>query len=112
MVDGRISIDNGEVERFIRRIGVGRHNWLFTGSDAAGKRLCTVASLCATCRKLGINPCEYLRDALLAAGSGMSAKSLVADFTPWAWAEKKAQQATAEKLAAVGAAVGESVVAA
>ena len=112
VVDGRISIDNGEVERFIRRIGVGRHNWLFTGSDAAGGRLCTVASLCATCRKLGIEPWEYLRDTLLAAGSGMSPRQLVAGFTPWAWADKKAQQAHAEKLAAERGVAGESVVAA
>jgi hypothetical protein len=98
VVDGRIPIDNGEVERAIRRIGVGRHNWLFTGSDAAGTRLCTVLSLCATCRKLGIEPWEYFQAALLAAGSGMSAKQFVEDFTPWAWAEKKIQQANAKKL--------------
>lgn len=112
VLDGRIPLDNGEVERFIRRIGVGRHNWLFTGSDAAAARLCTVASLCATCRKLGLDPWAYLRDALLAAGSGMSAKELVADFTPWAWAEKQAQQADAEKAALAGGVAAESVVAA
>jgi len=111
VLDGRISIDNGEVERFIRRIGVGRHNWLFTGSDAAAERLCTVASLCATYRKLGIDPWAYLRDALLAAGSGISPSKLVAGFTPWAWAEKKAQQADAEETAPEGSVAGESVVA-
>ncbi len=102
VLDGRIPIDNGEVERQIRRIAVGRNNWLFTGGDEAGRRLATVASLCATCRKLGIDPWEYLRDALLAAGSGMSPRELVASFTPWAWAEKKAENARAER-AAVGA---------
>jgi hypothetical protein len=100
VLDGRIPMDDGEVERFIRRIAVGRHNWLFTGSDEAAERLCTVASLCATCRKLGIDPWAYLRDALLAAGSGISPSKLIAGFTPWAWAEKKAKQADAEKVAA------------
>jgi hypothetical protein len=100
VLDGRIPLDDGEVERFIRRIAVGRNNWLFTGSDEAAERLCTVASLCATCRKLGVDPWWYLRDTLLAAGSGMSPRELVAGFTPWAWAEKKAQQADAEKVAA------------
>lgn len=100
VLDGRIGLDNGEVERFIRRIGVGRHNWLFCGSDAGAVRLCTVASLCATCRKLGIDPWEYLRDALLAAGSGMSPRELVAGFTPWAWAEKKAEHSNAEQAVA------------
>lgn len=97
VLDGRIPIDNGEVERQIRRIAVGRRNWLFTKGDRAARRLCTVASLCATCRKLGIDPWEYLRDVLLVAGSGISAKALAAGFTPWAWAEKKAQKADAEK---------------
>jgi transposase len=106
VLDGRIPMDDGEVERFIRRIAVGRNNWLFTGSDDAAERLCTVASLCATCRKLGIDPWAYLRDALLAAGSGISPSKLIAGFTPWAWAEKKAQQADAEKVAMGGVVVG------
>jgi transposase len=102
VLDGRIAIDNGEVERQIRRIAVGRNNWLFTGGDEAGARLATVASLCATCRRLGIDPWAYLRDALLAAGSGMSPRELVAGFTPWAWAKKQTENASAERVA-VGA---------
>ena len=101
VLDGRIGIDNGEVERQIRRIAVGRNNWLFTGGDEAGARLATVASLCATCRKLGIDPGAYLRDALLAAGSGMSGRELVAGFTPWAWAQKQSKDANAESGAVV-----------
>ena len=101
VLDGRIGIDNGEVERQIRRIAVGRNNWLFTGGDEAGARLATVASLCATCRKLGIDPWAYLRDALLAAGSGMSGRELVAGFTPWAWAQKQTKDANAESGAVV-----------
>ena len=96
VLDGRIPIDNGEVERQIRRIAVGRRNWLFTKGDDAARRLCTVASLCATCRKLGIDPWPYLRDALLAAASGISPQRLAKDFTPWAWAEKQTQQMDAE----------------
>ncbi len=102
VLDGRIAIDNGEVERQIRRIAVGRNNWLFTGGDEAGARLATVASLCATCRRLGIDPWAYLRDALLAAGSGISPRELVAGFTPWAWAKKQTENASAERVA-VGA---------
>ena len=76
----------------------GAANWLFTKGDAAARRLCTVASLCATCRRLGIDPWAYLRDALLAAGSGIRARELAVGFTPWAWAEKQAKQPDAEKL--------------
>ncbi len=48
----------------------------------------------------------YLRDALLAAGSGISPSKLIAGFTPWAWAKNKAQQADAEKAAAGSVVVG------
>jgi transposase len=99
VLDGRIPIDNGEVERQIRRIAVGRRNWLFTKGDDAARRLCTVASLCATCRKLGIDPWAYLRDALLAAASGISSQQLARDFTPWAWAEKQTKKPDAEQPA-------------
>jgi transposase len=105
VLDGRIPMDNGEVERFIRRIAVGRNNWLFSGSDEAAERLCTVASLCATCRKLGIDPWRYLSHALLAAGSGMTSQDFVAGYTPWAWAEQQAKKQAAERAAAGGDAV-------
>jgi hypothetical protein len=102
VLDGRIPLDNGEVERWIRRIAVGRNNWLFTGSDEGARRLCLVASLCATCRKLGLDPWAYLRDALLAASSGMTVQAFVAGYTPWAWAQKQAQHPDAQQVA-VGA---------
>jgi transposase len=92
VIDGRIPLDTGEVERQNRRIAVGRKVWLFSGSDDGARRLCIVASLCATCRKLGIDPWEYLRDVFMAIASGISAIKLVADFTPWAWADKKKTQ--------------------
>lgn len=71
---------------------------MLTKGDAAARRLCTVASLCATCRKLGIDPWAYLHNALLAASSGIRAREFAVGFTPWAWAEKQAKQLDAEKL--------------
>ena len=100
--DGRIPIDTGWVERSIRRVAIGRNNWLFTGGDDAGVRLATVATLCATCRHLGIDPWCYLRDVFRAIAEGVSGPALVRDFTPWAWAQNEAQKAKAEKVAAVG----------
>jgi len=43
--NGRVPVDNGEVERLIRMIALGRKNWLFLGSDAAGHRAAAVYSL-------------------------------------------------------------------
>lgn len=100
--DGRIPIDTGEVERTIRRVAVGRNNWLFTGGDEAAERLATVASLCATCRRLGIDPWRYLCAVFVAIAEGISHAALVRGFTPWAWAEHEAQKANAQQLAAVG----------
>lgn len=96
VIDGRIPLDTGEVERQIRRIAVGRHVWHFSGSDQGARRLATVASLCATCRKLGIDPWQYLRDVFTAIASGISAQALAMDWTPWAWAQQQAQNLDAQ----------------
>lgn len=86
-------------------MGIGhrvRNNWLFTCGDDAGVRLATVATLCATCRHLGIDPWCYLRDVFRAIAEDVSGPALVKDFTPWAWAQNEAQKAKAEKVAAIG----------
>lgn len=101
VVDGHIALDTGEVERQIRRLALGRNNWLFAGSDLGAKRLCTVATLCATCRKLHLDPWAYFRDVLQAIANKVSIKTLIADFSPAAWgAKKKAQQLNAQQPAA------------
>jgi transposase len=63
--DGRLSIDNNVSERALRRVAVGRKNWLFAGSDAGGRTAAVLYSLVATCREHGIDPFVYLRDVLL-----------------------------------------------
>jgi hypothetical protein len=63
-------------------------------------RLCIVTSECATCRKLKVGPWEYLRDVDDAIARGVSARQLALDWTPWAWAEKKTQNANAEQTVA------------
>ena len=100
--DGRIPIDTGRVERDIRPIAVGRNNWVFTGSDDAAVRLAMVATLCATCRHLGVDPWRYLRDVFQAIADGVPSTVIVENLTPWAWAENEAQKTNAQKVAAVG----------
>ncbi|MFN9603240.1 MAG: transposase, partial [Planctomycetota bacterium] len=36
VTDGRLPIDNNQVERLMKRIAIGRKNWLFIGSVRAG----------------------------------------------------------------------------
>lgn len=62
--DGRYPIDNNPVENAIRPIALGRKNWLFTGSEAAGIRAAAIMSLIATAKNNGHDPHVYLRDVL------------------------------------------------
>ncbi|WP_036012595.1 IS66 family transposase [Robbsia andropogonis] len=59
--DGRIEADNNTAERAIRPLVLGRRNYLFIGSDAAGDSAAVVYSLIGTARLNGIEPCAYLR---------------------------------------------------
>ena len=40
--DGRLSIDNNHSERALRKVAIGRKNWLFAGSLRAGKRAAAI----------------------------------------------------------------------
>ncbi len=64
--DGRLPIDNNPVENAIRPIAVGKKNWLFTGSERAGKRAAAIQSLLATAKLNGLDPSAWLRDTLQA----------------------------------------------
>jgi transposase len=61
---GTYRIDNNLVENSIRVPAVGRRRWLFIGHPDAGWRSAVIYSLILSCRRRGINPQEYLTDAL------------------------------------------------
>jgi hypothetical protein len=50
---GHLPIDNNPVENTIRPIAIGKKNWLFTGSERAGKRAAVIQSLLGTAK---LNP--------------------------------------------------------
>ena len=60
--DGRVAIDNNEVENAIRPTAVGKKNWLFIGDAEAGERSAIVFTVIEACRRRGIDPFEYLRE--------------------------------------------------
>lgn len=62
--DGRYPIDNNAAENAIRPIAIGRKNWLFAGSETAGKRAAAIMSLIATAKANGIEPHAWLTDVL------------------------------------------------
>ena len=62
--DGRLPIDNGEVERLHRRPALVRLNSLFAGSHEGGRRAAIVLSLLGSCRLAGVDAVAYLGDVL------------------------------------------------
>lgn len=62
--DGRYPIDNNPVENAIRPIALGRKNWLFAGSEAAGQRAAAIMTLVATAKANGHDQHRYLKDVL------------------------------------------------
>jgi transposase len=61
---GDLPIDNNPVENAIRPIAIGKKNWLFAGSERAGKRAAAIQSLLGTARLNGLDPAAWLRDTL------------------------------------------------
>ena len=60
--DGRLQIDNNRSERELRRVAVGRKNWLFVGSDDHAEATAALLSMVASARMHGLDPEAYLRD--------------------------------------------------
>lgn len=58
---GFLNIDNNAAERALRRVGIGRKNWLFAGHDIAAQRTATLYSLIASAERHGLDPQAYLR---------------------------------------------------
>jgi transposase len=61
---GLLPIDNNPVENLIRPIAIGKKNWLFTGSERAGRRAAAIQSLLATAKLNGLDPAAWLKDTL------------------------------------------------
>lgn len=58
--DGNIEATNNRRERELRRLVLGRRNWLFTWLDDGGERTGNVLSIVATCIAHDVNPRAYL----------------------------------------------------
>jgi transposase len=62
--DGRIPMDNNDTERDLRRIALGRKNWLFLGSEEAGERTAVILSVISSAHRHDLDVWSYLRDVL------------------------------------------------
>ncbi len=88
-------IDNNLVENAIRPTAIGKKNGLFFGSPNSGQDSAILYSLIETCRKLGINPAEYLRE-LFEALPKIEQKE-IPDWTPAQWEASRKAQSVPEK---------------
>jgi transposase len=86
--DARIPLDNNASERSLRRVALGRKNFLFVGDIDAGSSIAGLYTLIATCEARGINPFAYLTD-VIARVQDHPAKR-VDELLPGAWATARA----------------------
>ena len=61
---GFLAIDNNAAERALKRVAIGRKNWLFAGNDRAGRTAATLYSLIASAERHGVDPQRYLTSVL------------------------------------------------
>lgn len=85
--DGRFEIDNGEVERQLRRVALGRKNYLFAGSDKGAERLATGYTIFGSCRMHGVNPLAWATDVISKLQAGWT-RSRLDELLPDAWAKR------------------------
>jgi transposase len=82
--DGRFEIDNGEVERRIRRVAVGRKNYLFAGSDKGAERLAVGYTVLGSCHMQGVNPLAWATDVIAKLQDGFP-RSRLDELLPERW---------------------------
>ena len=61
---GFLAIDNNAAEREMKRIAIGRKNWLSVGSPRGGQTAAVLLSFTSTCARLAVEPWAYLQDVL------------------------------------------------
>ena len=58
--DPAVPMDNNQVERAIRPLTIGRKNSLFIGAPEAGERSAILYTMVEECKRVGVNPQEWL----------------------------------------------------
>ena len=80
---GYLNIDNNAAERALKRVAIGRKNWLFAGHDEAGASHARLYTLIASAERHGIDPQKYLTSVL--AKIGQTKLSELGQFLPDEW---------------------------
>ncbi len=80
--DGRLPIDNNWVERLMKRVAVGKKNWLFVGSLRAGMRNANLMTLVASAHRHDLDISAYLTDVIEKLNRGTAKPE---DLLPEVW---------------------------
>jgi transposase len=90
---GFLNVDNNASERSLKRVAIGRKNWLFAGNDVAAENHARLWSLIASCERHGVDPQRYLTSVL--AKIGQTPADQIGQFLPDVWkVEDAAEPAT------------------
>ena len=70
--DGRLPMDNNETEQLMKQVAIGRKNWLFVGSVAAGERIADLLTLVSSAVRNHLDVWIYVKEVLdrMLAGDG------------------------------------------
>jgi transposase len=90
VTQGFLNIDNNAAERALKRVALGRKNWLFAGHDAAAVNHARLWSLIASAERHNIDPQRYLTSVL--AKIGTTAAEQLTQFLPDVWAREDATE--------------------
>jgi transposase len=85
--DARVPLDNNGSERALRRVALGRKNYLFVHDGDSGASIAGLYSLVATCEARGINPFDYLTDVLARVQD--HPKNAIDQLLPGPWADSR-----------------------
>jgi transposase len=97
--DPRVPLSNAHVERQQRRTAIGRHNFLFAGSDEGARRFAMLHTVIVNCDLIGAPPFEYLRDTFRRLADDWP-MARVRELLPAAWlADQRRQQPPPDRAA-------------
>ena len=84
LTNASVSFDNNETEQLMKQVAVGRKNWLFIGSIAAGRRAANLITLVSSALRNDLDVWIYIKSLLDALLSGSTD---YASFRPDIWAQ-------------------------
>jgi transposase len=82
---GFLAIDNNVAEREMKKIAIGRKNFLFVGSDKGGRTAAVLFTFTSSCQRHNVDPFAYLRDVLDRLAVGNLPADELAQLLPGRW---------------------------